>query len=168
MKKTYNSIYLILAIMFLTTSCRTICGDLKDHLEPNDSPEQATEIFKGKSIEAGADLENPDFFRINIDSPEEVVLEFTDRGGFPHSATFGVWGPDGTTLVANFIHMSDSDNVDDFSGSIDYIDDEEGFIAGHLVKFPADTPGEYIIKIQTSGSNHICYFSWHYLLTYQD
>ena len=38
MKKTYNSIYLILAIMFLTTSCRTICGDLKDHLEPNDSP----------------------------------------------------------------------------------------------------------------------------------
>jgi len=160
--------YLILTVMLLTVSCRTICGDLKDQLEPNDSPEEATEIFKGESVEAGADLRNPDFFRINIDSPQDVVLKFMDRGGYPHSATFGVWGPDETTLIANYVQMKESDNMDDFSGSIDYIYDAEGFITGHLVKFPADSPGEYIIKIQTFGSNHICYFSWHYLLTYQD
>ena len=164
--KTHPSFLVVLLSAILcagcASSCRTVCGDLSDQFEPNDTVEQATALAFGSPIEAGSHYGNIDFYKISVEEPGTVTFKVDSRDADATNSLLEVRGPAGELIYTDVCPSGQLGCGPTLPASKTKIRNDEETIIGYEIVVSAEALGDYSIQIQASGSDHTCKFSWEY------
>lgn len=148
----------------LTFGCRTVCGDLSDQLEPNDSIGEATPLSYGRSIDAGSHYGNVDFFKIDVAAPATLQIRLDSRDKVARHAMIELRSPSGKLLYTDVCPVDQAGCAPDLEASKVSLRGDDGVIVGYVLEVVADELGDYSIQVQATGSDHVCNYSWEYTL----
>ena len=147
-----------------TFGCRTVCGDLSDKLEPNDTALEATPLTYGESVDAGSHYGNVDFFKITVESATTLGIRVDSRDSRASRAILEVRGPTNDLLYTDVCPTGQAGCAPDLLGKKINLKDASGLLVGYELEVPAAEPGDYIVQVQATGSDHMCEFSWEYTI----
>ena len=167
--KTHPSFLILFLSIVLcagcASSCRTVCGDLSDQFEPNDTLEQATALEFGTPIDAGSHYGNIDFYKTSVEQPATLTFRVDSRDVDATNSLLEVRGPAGELIYTDVCPSGQLGCAPTLPASKTKIRNDEDTIVGYEIVVSAEDTGDYSIAIQASGSDHSCKFSWEYTVT---
>lgn len=131
--------------------------------EPNDTPETATPLELGTTVEARAVQNNPDCFSV-YGGPGQSVVFSMENLGEDDCAAFSVTGADGSILYQDtnrFCGREFSQPVVVEGATLQTIPDW-----GYVLRVPANVAGNYVLTVDERGQvDNVFDFRWLYRLT---
>ena len=155
---------LFIASLTLTPSCRTLCGELSQHLEPNNSFEQAIPLTTSEAIETSVDQADSDFFVIEASSSEEILIQIDSQTeGYNVGGTFEIYGPGEVKIEPKRCGAAATECPPELGGaSLQEVEDSQSYVIGYRVVLKVEDEGSYYLRVFSGGKDHLCGFPWDY------